>query len=133
MSSSNACMQREDIAHLECGLPAQGRVDSSSRSSCGIQWCPLPTLASHWISRKSESDAALRNQSVALLVRTVINNLRDNNDAGGTCRSHDLANPYKIEVSIWTSLESVIISFRDISHNGRACTRTQCPGPQVHA
>jgi hypothetical protein len=75
-------MQREDVAHLGCGLHAQGRVDSSSRGSCGIQWYPLPTLASYWISRKREGDLAPRNQNVALLVRTVINNLRDNKDAG---------------------------------------------------
>jgi hypothetical protein len=92
-------MQREDDAHLECGLHAEGRVDSSSSGNCGIQRYPLPALASYWISRKRESDPALRNQSEALLVRTAINNLRDNNDAGGTWRSHDLGKPYKIEVS----------------------------------
>jgi hypothetical protein len=81
MSSSNACMQRADTAHLECSLHVTKRVLSSSRGSCGIQWHPLSILASYWISRKRESDPALRNQSEALLVRTVINNLRDNNNA----------------------------------------------------
>jgi hypothetical protein len=76
-------MQTEDDTHLECGLHVTKRVVSSSRGSGSIRWYPLPTLASYWISRKRESEPAPRNPSGALLVRTVINNLRDNNDAGG--------------------------------------------------